>query len=72
MLLKSKWPARERRGPQKLDLQRKAEVTPCPEARGNVEAIVRPPLSRQLQTVLEMVQHSSALLTRVHIATGAL
>lgn len=29
-------------------------------------------LSRRRQTVLETVQHSSALLTRVHIATGAL
>lgn len=64
-------PARERRGPQQLDLQRKAEVTPCPERRGNVGAVVKPPLSRRARTVLEVVQHSSALLTRVHIATGA-
>lgn len=37
-----------------------------------MDAIVRALLSRRRQTVLETVQHSSALLTRVHIATGAL
>lgn len=48
------------------------EVTLCPGPHINVVAIVRALLSRRRQTVLETVQHSSALLTRVHIATGAL
>lgn len=57
---------------QQLDLGSQAEVTLCPEPHINVDAIVRALLSRRRQTVLETVQHSSALLTRVHIATGAL
>lgn len=65
-------PLWERRDPQQLDLHSKAEVRLCPELHINIEAIVSPQLSRRLQTLLEMVQHSSALLTRVHIATGAL
>lgn len=60
------------RGPQQLDLGSQAEVTLCLGPHINVDAIVSALLSRRRQTVLETVQHSSALLTRVHIATGAL
>lgn len=60
------------RGPQQLDLGSQAEVILCLGPHISVDAIVSALLSRRRRTVLETVQHSSALLTRVHIATGAL
>lgn len=60
------------RGPQQLDLGSQVEVILCLGPHVNVDAIVRALVSRRRQTVLETVQHSSVLLTRVHIATGAL
>lgn len=52
--------------------QSSGEVMLCLRPHISVDAIVRALVSRRRQTVLETVQHSSTLLTRVHIATGAL